>query len=105
MGKGVNPLKKENLGQNLFQIMLNEILECCENGISWYKNWCKTRNKKTGSCILWLFTEVPSKNLWLAFHAAWYCPLRMGRMGGSEEVFTKRSKSVKHDEINLPKIP
>ena len=62
--------------------MLNEILENCKNNISWYKNWCKTWNKKTVSCILKLFTELTSQNLWLAFHAAWYCPLRMGRIGG-----------------------
>ena len=64
-----------------FEIMLNEILESCENDICWYKNWCKTRNKKTGSYILQLFTELPSQNV-MAFHATWYCPLRMGRIGG-----------------------
>ena len=31
--EGVNPLKKENLDENFFQIMLNEILESCENDI------------------------------------------------------------------------
>ena len=62
--------------------MFNEILESCKNDLCWCKNWYKTRNKKTGSCILQLFTKAPSQNLWLAFHAAWYCPLRMGSIGG-----------------------
>ena len=43
--------------------MLFEILESCKNDILIYKNWCKTRNKKTSSCILKLFTEVPTQNL------------------------------------------
>ena len=33
MGEGVNPLKKEIWDENLFQIMLNEILESFKNDI------------------------------------------------------------------------
>ena len=55
-GVWVNPLKRKICDKNLFQIMLNEVLKSC-------KNWCKTRNKRTGSCVVKLFTEVPSQYL------------------------------------------
>ena len=74
--------------------MLNEILENCENDICWHINWYKTRNKKTGSYILERFTEVPSQNLWLAFHAAWYCPSRMGMMGEGVKGFLLNDQNL-----------
>ena len=40
--------------------MLNEVLKSCKNDTCWYKSWCKTRTKRTGSCI---FTEISSQNL------------------------------------------
>ena len=43
--------------------MLFEILESSKNDICRYKNWCKTRNKKSESFILQQFTEVPTQNL------------------------------------------
>ena len=59
MGIWVNLLKKENLQwKSIFLIMMNGALKSCK------KNWCKTtRNKRAGSCILQIFTEVPSQNL------------------------------------------
>ena len=62
-GEGVNPVTRTIRDKNLFQIMLNEILESCKNDTCWYKNWCKTRNKKTDSSILQLFTDVPCKTM------------------------------------------
>ena len=56
--------KSKICGKNLFQIMLNEVLKSRKkNDICSYKNWCETRNKRTSSCILYLFTEVTSQNL------------------------------------------
>ena len=53
LGEGGESVKKRKAwDENLFQIMLNKILESCKNDICWYKNWCKPRNKKTGSCVL-----------------------------------------------------
>ena len=97
--------------------MLNEILEGCKTDICWYKNWCKTR-KKTGSCILQLFTEVPTQNLKCnvkqacIFHLilvgisySLIQSIKNEEDGGVREVFTQRPKSVKHDESYLSRIP
>ena len=43
--------------------MLDEVLKIVKKDICWYKSWCKTRNIKTGSCLLQISTEVPSQNL------------------------------------------
>ena len=39
-------------------------------------------------------TEVPSQNLWLAFHAAGYCPLRMGRIGVGVKRFLLKDQNL-----------
>ena len=95
LGEGGDYVKNKKFGTKVFfEITLNEILESCENYICWYKNWYKTRNKKNGSCILQFFTEVPSQNLQLIFHAAWYCPLRMGKMGKGLKGFLLKDQNL-----------
>ena len=100
-GKGVNLLKRKICDEKLFQIVLNEILESCKNNICWYKNWCKTK-QETKKLVAVSYNFSPKYLLktwnlmqnrlgffissWLAFHAAWYCPLRTGK-GGRERVF------------------
>ena len=61
-------LLRKTWDKSLFQIMLNEILESCKNNAKMLisanmKTNVKQEIKKTGSCVLCLFTEVPSQNL------------------------------------------
>ena len=99
--RGLNLLKRKICDEKLFQIVLNEILESCKNNICWYKNWCKTKQETKKlvavSYNFWPKYLLKTWNLmqnrlgffissWLAFHAAWYCPLRTGK-GGGERVF------------------
>ena len=47
----MNPLTKENLRWKYFSDNV-EVLKSCKYDICWYKSWHKTRNKRTGCCIL-----------------------------------------------------
>ena len=52
-GVWVNPLKKKNLRQKSFSDNFEwSSKKFLKTAICWYKIWCQTKNKRTGSCIL-----------------------------------------------------
>ena len=60
LGGWVNPFKKENLQQKSFSDNVEwSSRKLQKDDICWYRNRCKTRNKRTHSCILQLLTEEP----------------------------------------------
>ena len=71
-GVWINPLKKENLRQkSFFRKFWMRFYKVVKNDIGWCKSCCKTtRNKRTGSCILYFLMRSTCKTWNTMYHQA-----------------------------------